>query len=164
MQNSGADFVKTTQSAPKNAVASPGRRHAAFDGDADRIVYFYFDASSSFHLLDGDKISSLVAKYLKDLLKTGFYAVPLESMSISREGMLSEAEFAYFVPLCHLYIVISFRKSSNKKPSPAPLYFSASFSLLSLLLFFHFSSPLFESLSRFGLCQHRGCSNCLRQR
>jgi len=72
----GADYVKTTQSSPRNADATPGRRHAAYDGDADRIVYFYFDAAGNFHLLDGDRISSLVAKYLKDLLnKAGLDSV-----------------------------------------------------------------------------------------
>ena len=71
MQDCGADFVKTTQSASKNADSMPGRRHAAVDGDADRIVYFYFDSHGIFRLLDGDKISSLVAHFLKELLGQG---------------------------------------------------------------------------------------------
>ena len=70
-QGCGADYVKTTQSASRNAEAVSGRRHAAVDGDADRIVYFYFDEREIFHLLDGDKISSLVAKFLKELLEKG---------------------------------------------------------------------------------------------
>jgi len=77
-QDCGADFVKTTQSASKNADATPGRRHCAVDGDADRIVYFYFDAQGVFRLLDGDKISSFIAKFIKDLLsKAGLEAVDL---------------------------------------------------------------------------------------
>ena len=38
----------------------PGRRYCSFDGDADRIVYFYVDSYGRFHLLDGDKIATLV--------------------------------------------------------------------------------------------------------
>lgn len=37
------------------------KRYASFDGDADRIVYFYCDEDYTFHLLDGDKIASLVS-------------------------------------------------------------------------------------------------------
>ena len=60
---------------------TPGGRYASFDGDADRIVYFYKDHGKSliiitgnhnsytivtdytFHLLDGDKIATLVRIY-----------------------------------------------------------------------------------------------------
>ena len=35
-------------------------RCCSFDGDADRIVYFYQDVGGKFHLLDGDKIATLV--------------------------------------------------------------------------------------------------------
>jgi len=65
----GADFVKTTQSAPKNSSTVPGMRQVAVDGDADRIVYFFVDSKGTFNLLDGDKISSLVSNFLQDLLR-----------------------------------------------------------------------------------------------
>ena len=48
---------------------APGMRCASFDGDADRIVYFFLDDNNAFHLLDGDKIATLVADYLQELLK-----------------------------------------------------------------------------------------------
>ena len=37
---------------------------AAFDGDADRIVFFE-DEDSSFFLLDGDKIAVLICEFLQ---------------------------------------------------------------------------------------------------
>ena len=43
-------------------------RCVSVDGDADRIVYFYADDELNFHLLDGDRIATLVASFLKDLL------------------------------------------------------------------------------------------------
>lgn len=38
----------------------PGMRCASFDGDGDRIVYFYKTVDGKFALLDGDKIATLV--------------------------------------------------------------------------------------------------------
>lgn len=46
----------------------PGQRCCSFDGDADRIVYYYNDSAGRFHLLDGDKIATLISTYLKELL------------------------------------------------------------------------------------------------
>lgn len=40
----------------------------SFDGDADRIVYYYNDAAGRFHLLDGDKIATLISTFLQELL------------------------------------------------------------------------------------------------
>lgn len=45
-----------------------GERCCSFDGDADRIVYYYTDSDDRFHLLDGDKIATLISTYLKELL------------------------------------------------------------------------------------------------
>lgn len=39
----GADFVKTGQKLPTGSNIKPGDRAASFDGDADRIVYYYID-------------------------------------------------------------------------------------------------------------------------
>lgn len=47
---------------------NPGERACSFDGDADRIVYYYTDSEGTFHLLDGDKIATLISTYLKELL------------------------------------------------------------------------------------------------
>lgn len=45
-----------------------GERCCSFDGDADRIVYYYCDADGHFHLIDGDKIATLISSFLKELL------------------------------------------------------------------------------------------------
>ncbi|MGH0168756.1 UNVERIFIED_CONTAM: hypothetical protein FKN15_064774 [Acipenser sinensis] len=45
-----------------------GERCCSFDGDADRIVYYYNDDAGHFHLLDGDKIATLIGTFLKELL------------------------------------------------------------------------------------------------
>lgn len=64
----GADYVKMQQKAPTAVKMSAGERCCSFDGDADRIVYYYSDAAGQFHLLDGDKIATLISTYLKELL------------------------------------------------------------------------------------------------
>lgn len=66
----GADFVKTTQSPPPTLQGklSAGQRAASFDGDADRLMYFYLDENSQFRMLDGDKIAALVAGYIVELV------------------------------------------------------------------------------------------------
>ena len=68
-KNCGADFVKVAQKSPAGMEIQVGGRYASFDGDADRIVYFYHDSSGKFHLLDGDKISTLIASYIKEKLE-----------------------------------------------------------------------------------------------
>ncbi|XP_059898484.1 phosphoacetylglucosamine mutase [Gadus macrocephalus] len=64
----GADFVKVQQNSPKGIVMKAGERCCSFDGDADRIVYYYSDDHGRFHLLDGDKIATLISTFLKELL------------------------------------------------------------------------------------------------
>lgn len=39
------------------------------DGDADRVLYSFFDENGKFCLLDGDKIATLIAGYLKNLIE-----------------------------------------------------------------------------------------------
>ncbi|XP_058470073.1 phosphoacetylglucosamine mutase isoform X2 [Solea solea] len=64
----GADFVKVQQKPPTGVVINPGERCCSFDGDADRIVYYYLDSEVQFHMLDGDKIATLISTFLKELL------------------------------------------------------------------------------------------------
>ncbi|XP_034556024.1 phosphoacetylglucosamine mutase [Notolabrus celidotus] len=64
----GADFVKVQQKPPKGMKMNLGERSCSFDGDADRIVYYYTDPEGKFHLLDGDKIATLISTFLKELL------------------------------------------------------------------------------------------------
>ncbi|KAG0135026.1 hypothetical protein HOY82DRAFT_515547 [Tuber indicum] len=66
----GADFVKTQQRPPPASQASPLARCASLDGDADRLVYYFSDSDGTFRLLDGDKIATLVASFITDLVKS----------------------------------------------------------------------------------------------
>lgn len=67
----GADYVKTQQRAPPFLADKlvPGQRYCSFDGDADRIVFYYTSEDGVFHLLDGDKIAGLAAGFIIDLVK-----------------------------------------------------------------------------------------------
>ncbi|XP_006870732.1 PREDICTED: phosphoacetylglucosamine mutase [Chrysochloris asiatica] len=64
----GADFVKSHQKPPEGMEMKSNERCCSFDGDADRIVYYYQDADGHFHLIDGDKIATLISSFLKELL------------------------------------------------------------------------------------------------
>ncbi|THH16809.1 hypothetical protein EW146_g3882 [Bondarzewia mesenterica] len=68
----GADYVKTTQRMPPSlaSILKPGQRACSLDGDADRLIYFYLDERGLFHMLDGDKIATLVAAFIVELVKT----------------------------------------------------------------------------------------------
>jgi phosphoacetylglucosamine mutase len=67
----GADYVKTCQKLPPSLVSrlKAGQRGCSLDGDADRLIYFYLDERSQFHMLDGDKIAALVAAFIVELVK-----------------------------------------------------------------------------------------------
>lgn len=65
----GADYVKTQQRAPPGVTLVPNQRYCSFDGDADRIIFYYADERGVFHLLDGDKIAGLVASFIIELVK-----------------------------------------------------------------------------------------------
>lgn len=66
----GADYVKTQQRPPTGLPeAPPNTRCCSVDGDADRLVYFFIDENGKFHLLDGDRIATLIAVFLKELVK-----------------------------------------------------------------------------------------------
>lgn len=69
-RNCGADFVKTSQRAPEGMEFSAGEKCVSFDGDADRIVYFYKNSDGEFRLLDGDKIAALAAGFICERLRT----------------------------------------------------------------------------------------------
>ncbi|CRL00297.1 CLUMA_CG013570, isoform A [Clunio marinus] len=65
----GADFVKTNQKPPTGLPIAPANtRCVSVDGDADRVVYFFIDEDGKFHLLDGDRIATLIASYLMKLV------------------------------------------------------------------------------------------------
>jgi len=66
----GADFVKVKQDAPLGMTLNAGVRHVSVDGDADRVVYYFKSADEKFHLLDGDRIATLLAGYFQHLLSS----------------------------------------------------------------------------------------------
>ncbi|OMJ12212.1 Phosphoacetylglucosamine mutase [Smittium culicis] len=66
----GADHVKVNKAPPASLHMIVGERYCSYDGDADRLLYFYIDENKNFKYLDGDKISTLIAMHLKDLLTT----------------------------------------------------------------------------------------------
>ncbi|EPX74535.1 phosphoacetylglucosamine mutase [Schizosaccharomyces octosporus yFS286] len=65
---SGIDYVLNQQRPPSNISVQKDVRYVSFDADADRLLYYY-NGSHSFHILDGDKIASLFALYLLDLIR-----------------------------------------------------------------------------------------------
>ncbi|KAF2191440.1 Phosphoacetylglucosamine mutase [Zopfia rhizophila CBS 207.26] len=65
----GADFVKTNQRAPPSSKAGSNDRCCSLDGDADRVIYYFKDSKNMFHLLDGDRIATLAASFLGDLVR-----------------------------------------------------------------------------------------------
>ncbi|KAG2228783.1 hypothetical protein INT48_000917 [Thamnidium elegans] len=68
-KNCGADFVKTNQRAPPSITITAGDRCCSFDGDADRIVFYYVTEDGTFRLLDGDKIAGLAAIFITELVQ-----------------------------------------------------------------------------------------------
>ncbi|QLQ82218.1 hypothetical protein HG537_0G04730 [Torulaspora globosa] len=67
----GADFVKTNQRLPDGIRDTDGdsRLYCSFDGDADRVVFYYLNEDNRFQLLDGDRISALFAYFIAQLLE-----------------------------------------------------------------------------------------------
>ena len=51
-------FCQVEQRSPKGLESVVGERCCSFDGDADRVMYFFNDGDR-FRMLDGDKIATL---------------------------------------------------------------------------------------------------------
>ncbi|XP_016500325.1 phosphoacetylglucosamine mutase [Nicotiana tabacum] len=67
----GADYVQKEKVAPRSfGSADTGLRCASLDGDADRLVYFSVlsNENNKIELVDGDKILSLFALFIKEQL------------------------------------------------------------------------------------------------
>lgn len=66
----GAEFVQKNRTFPRgvNVSNDRGKSFASIDGDADRVVFFFVSQDESCHLLDGDKISALLAQFIQRLL------------------------------------------------------------------------------------------------
>lgn len=66
----GSTHVEKTHQEAINCSVNSGEKWASFDGDADRIVYYYRKSSSDqLTILDGDKLAALFCLYVKELLK-----------------------------------------------------------------------------------------------
>lgn len=67
----GAEFVQKERRPPLGfeAATFKSRRACSLDGDADRLVYFYWRRDATFRVLDGDKIAALLAGFIGDELK-----------------------------------------------------------------------------------------------
>ncbi|OIS99780.1 PREDICTED: phosphoacetylglucosamine mutase [Nicotiana attenuata] len=82
----GADYVQKEKVAPRSfGTADAGLRCASLDGDADRLVYFSVlpNENNKIELVDGDKILSLFALFIK------------EQLSILNEGVDKKGNDSY---------------------------------------------------------------------
>ncbi|XP_022961395.1 phosphoacetylglucosamine mutase [Cucurbita moschata] len=92
----GADFVQKEKIVPCNFGSQDvGIRCVSFDGDADRLVYFTVPSGSSnkINLVDGDKILSLFAIFIKEQLT--ILAARSKDTKIAFEPRLGVVQTAY---------------------------------------------------------------------
>ena len=61
--------MKLYQKAPEHLPLKRFPKYCSFDGDADRLIYFFQDENNQFRLLDGDRFSVLFALFLSMKLK-----------------------------------------------------------------------------------------------
>lgn len=108
----GADFVKTQQKAPP-AVAMPAAqgtkedpRFCSFDGDADRLIYYYANKAGQFQLLDGDKIATLAASFLGGLVQTAGLGDQLK-LGVVQTAYANGASTAYIEKTLKLPITVT---------------------------------------------------------
>lgn len=93
----GADFVKTQQKIPQGVDSEKDKqkKFASLDGDADRLIYYYVDEGKGFHMLDGDKIATLIAAFIKEELNLiGDIGVPLK-MGVVQTAYANGASTSY---------------------------------------------------------------------
>ncbi|CAD8186336.1 unnamed protein product [Paramecium pentaurelia] len=64
----GSEFVQKEKKLPKNFVYDPNYRYASLDGDADRLVYYYFE-QNKLQIIEGDRFAILFAMYIKQQLQ-----------------------------------------------------------------------------------------------
>ena len=91
----GAEYVQSQKKVPLSfdIEQHSGVKCASVDGDADRLVYYYFASDSGFHLLDGDKLIALYTGFLKDLIATSELSLSL--------GIVQVLKMSLFIPLFH---------------------------------------------------------------
>lgn len=85
----GADYVQKEKALPLSISEEDVRgRCASIDGDADRLVYFTRASNGTLELFDGDKIATLAAIFVKDLISE----LPL---AVQREFSIGVVQTAY---------------------------------------------------------------------
>ena len=56
--------MKLYQKSPEGIPLGKFTKYCSIDGDADRLIYFFYDKNNQFRLLDGDRFSVLFASFL----------------------------------------------------------------------------------------------------
>eukprot|EP00357_Protocruzia_adherens_P001924 CAMPEP_0114986550 /NCGR_PEP_ID=MMETSP0216-20121206/8488_1 /TAXON_ID=223996 /ORGANISM="Protocruzia adherens, Strain Boccale" /LENGTH=545 /DNA_ID=CAMNT_0002348997 /DNA_START=40 /DNA_END=1677 /DNA_ORIENTATION=+ len=98
-EDCGAEHVQKGQTIPKNFDDAKfyEKKCASFDGDADRLVYFYLTKEGAFNLIDGDRIailySTLIQKLLNVVLEDEKLKEPAQKSGI--DWKLSVVQTAY---------------------------------------------------------------------
>lgn len=90
----GADYVQKEKVVPQEFGSNDvGMRCASLDGDADRLVYFIVPSASSDNivLVDGDKILSLFALFIKEQLGILYKGVHENNAYQARLGVVQTA-------------------------------------------------------------------------
>lgn len=90
----GADYVKSGQRAPENFSGKALDRWASYDGDADRILYYFVEEGKVFRLLDGDRIASLAATFIGELVNKAGLADKL-SLAVVQTAYANGASTRY---------------------------------------------------------------------
>ncbi|CAM9385398.1 unnamed protein product [Scytosiphon promiscuus] len=84
----GAEWAQKKGVPPSgvSATEDKGKRLCSFDGDADRLVYHFFDDTGKWVLLDGDKIAALCAAFIHE---------ELAKLGLDKEFSMSVVQTAY---------------------------------------------------------------------
>ncbi|CAB1103506.1 unnamed protein product [Ectocarpus sp. CCAP 1310/34] len=84
----GAEWAQKKGVPPSGVSAAndTGKRLCSFDGDADRLVYHFFDDTGKWVLLDGDKIAALCAAFIHE---------ELAKLGLDKEFSMSVVQTAY---------------------------------------------------------------------
>jgi phosphoacetylglucosamine mutase len=93
----GSDYVQTLKELPRGyerGSYNTPYAAASFDGDADRLLYYYVDYNSQFSLLNGDHMSAIVAKFIQEELNE--IPTGAVSLGIVQTAYANGASRAYF--------------------------------------------------------------------
>jgi len=100
----GADYVKTEESVPAHGFDGQSfDRWASFDGDADRIVYYFNSDGPVFNILDGDRIAILAASFIGDLIQKSGLSEKIK-VSVVQTAYANGASTAYIEQVLKLKV------------------------------------------------------------